>query len=160
MNGKSATWLWLGVLVLFLAGASLVGWKLWQRQKARALMAEHQRWEVSIQLPLQKAVGGEELAKLLEEQNRRLDRYEVLRPVIDDLDLVTFWGLPGPDEAMEKLKEVTEFRAGAEPGVVVFVAGDSDKEMAGKLGGAVWRYYEDMERRERYLLPSLPPPSQ
>lgn len=156
MKVKSSTLVWAVVLVLVLGLAGAGGLWFVREQRRKKFREAHQRWEVTKILPLQKTLSEEALAELLESENRRLDRYEVLRPVIDDLNLVGFWGVEGPDEAMAKLQECTEFRKGADLSSVVFFASDKDKEMAAKLGGAVWQSFESMQRRERYLLPSAP----
>lgn len=146
------------MLVVFLAGSGFVGYKLWKRQKNRALAAEMQRWEVKSVRQLSGEPSQEELAKYLEGENEKLDRYEVLRPVIEELDLITFWGVASADEAMEKLKACAEIRAGDLSTEVVFVVSDKDKEMTGKLAEAINRSYEAMRLRDSLRLPPMPPP--
>ena len=157
VKGKGAFWLWLGVLVVFLAGAAFVGYKLWKRQQYLAVAEEKQRWEVKRAMRLNVPLEGEELDKYVESENAKLDRYEVLRPVIDELDLVAFWETGDADQAMAMLKDCSEFRAGDEPGLVLFVVSDKDKAMAGRLAEEVNKSYRAMLLRER-LLPPAPPP--
>jgi hypothetical protein len=158
VKGKGALWLWVGVLVVFLAGAGFVAYKLIKRQKDRAAAAEAQRWEMRSEMKLEGELSADELDQYLASENEKLDRYEVLRPLIDELDLVTFWGVAGPEEAMAKLKDSAELRAGDTPGTVVFVVSDKDKEMTGKLGQALARSYQAMKLRDRMMLPPPPPP--
>jgi len=150
--------LWVGVLVVFLAGAGLVAYKLIKRQKDRAASAEMQRWEMKSEMKLNTELSAEELDRYLASENEKLDRYEVLRPLVDELDLVAFWGLAGPEEAMAMLKDSAELRAGETPGTVVFVVSDKDKEMTGKLGQAMARSYHAMKLRDSMRLPPPPPP--
>lgn len=150
-------WLWLAVLVMFLAGSSYVAYRLWKRQKNRALAAEMQRWELTSAMRLNAPLEGADLDKYVEIENAKLDRYEVLRPVVDELDLITFWGVADADEAMEQLKECSEFRAGDEPGLMLFVVSDKEKEMATKLAQEISEAYRSMVMRDR-LLPPPPPP--
>ena len=150
--------MWVGVLVVFLAGAGFVAYKLIKRQKDRAAAAEAQRWEMRSEMKLEGELSADELDQYLASENEKLDRYEVLRPLIDELDLVTFWGVAGAEEAMAMLKDSAELRAGDTPGTVVFVVSDKDKEMTGKLGQALARSYQAMKLRDRMMLPPPPPP--
>jgi hypothetical protein len=157
VKGKGALWLWVGVLVAFLAGSAFVGYKLWKRQQYQAAAAEKQRWEMKSAMRLTTPLEGAELDEYLEGENAKLDRYEVLRPVIDELDLITFWGVEDADEAMEMLKDSSEFRPGDEPGMVLFVVSDKDKAMTARLAEAINKSYRAMVIREK-LLPPAPPP--
>ncbi|MFC7336490.1 hypothetical protein ACFQY0_04810 [Haloferula chungangensis] len=154
MKGKGALWLWVGVLAVFLAGGAFVGYKLWKRQKNRA---EAQRWEVTRVFTLTRELNGSQLEEYLANENEKLDRYEVLRPVIDDLDLVAFWGVADADAALVMLKDSAEFRVGNEPNTILFAVSDKDKEMAGRLGQAIGRSYEALLLRDRLRLPPPPP---
>ena len=146
--------MWMGVLAVFIAGSSFVGYKLWKRQKTRA---ELQRWEVKSVMQTSADISDAQLAELLKLENEKLDRFEVLRPVIDELDLVAFWGVANADEAMVKIKESSEFRVGDEPGTIFFVVSDKDKDMAGKLAQAIGRSHQAMMTRDK-LMPPPPPP--
>ena len=158
MNPRVTFWLWTAVLGIFLLGSAGAGYLLYRRHQGRKWMQENQRWEARAELPLQQAVSDEELQSLLVKENERLDRYEVLRPVIDELDLVTFWKVSGPEEALSQLKDSSEFRAGEGGGSVVFVATDRDQDMAGRLREAVLKSYQAMVMREA-MLPPMPPES-
>lgn len=158
MKGKGVLWLWIGVLAVFLAGSSFVAYKLIKRQKGRAAAAEAQRWEIKSEMKLQGELSGDQLDSYLVSENEKLDRYEVLRPLIDEFDLVAFWGVADVDEAMVMLKDSAELRAGDTPGTIQFVVSDKDKEMTGKLARAIARSYESMRLRESMRLPPPPPP--
>jgi hypothetical protein len=157
VKGKGALWLWVGVLVVFLAGSSYVGYRLWKRQKNRAMAAEMQRWEMKTELQLNSVLNEEDLTRYLESENLKLDRYEVLRPVVDELDLVATWGVADVDEAMERLKTSSEMRAGDGPGTILFVVSDKDKEMTGKLAQSIGRSYKALLLREKLRAPTPPP---
>lgn len=146
--------MWIGVLVVFLAGSSFVAYKLYKRQKNRA---EMQRWEVKSVLRINRELSAEDLDTYLMAENEKLDRYEVLRPVVDELDLVQFWGVADSDEALERLKACAELRPGDEPGTIVFVAWDKDKEMTGKLGEAISKSYKAALLQEQLRMPAPPP---
>ncbi|MEP4078482.1 hypothetical protein [Haloferula sp.] len=157
MKGKGTLGLWIAVLVLFLAGSSFVGYKLWKRQKDRALAAEMHRWELKYVMNLSGELSEEQMAKVLETENEKVDRYEVLRPIIDELDLIAFWGVADADEAMAKLKDCTEIRAGEDMSSMLFVVSDKDKEMTAKLAQAVMRSYRSMMLRDGLRAPPPPP---
>lgn len=146
--------MWIGVLVVFLAGTSFVAYKLYMRQKTRA---EAQRWEMTSVMKINRELSSDELERYLLVENEKLDRYEVLRPIVDELDLVTFWNLSSVDEALEKLKASAELRPGDEPGTIVFVASDKDKEMTGKLGEAIGKAYKAALLQEQLRMPTPPP---
>lgn len=120
-------------------------------------MAEMQRWEIKADVPLPEGLTTEQFEAHMERQNVMLDRYEVLRPVVDELSLVTFWGVPDTGAAVAKLKESSGFREGEEAGTMWFVVADKDKEMTGLLREALGRSFDNMLRRDRFLPP--PPPA-
>ena len=152
MKGKVALLIWLAVLGLFVAGSGAVAYKIHQRKKAAAAQA----WEAKLVFPVTEGATPEQVEEAAKELDGKLDRYEVLRPVIDELDLVAFWGLADVNEAMERLKACTGARV--EGGQVVFATQDKDKEMAGRIQKQVAESYDRVERLNRYGLPALPPP--
>lgn len=145
MKGTAQIWILAGLLVAVLGAGGFVAYKLYQRQQAKKL----RQWEATHELPLSAQLEPEAMTSLLAQVNEKIDRYEVLRPVVDQLGLVEFWELEGPEEAMEKLRGATQFRAG--DGALVFFARDKDQEMAGKLRYEVIRSYQDLMRRESFL---------
>lgn len=142
-------WIWVGLLVAFVAGSAFVGYKLVKRQKAKQM----QRWEVKNEMQLSRELSEDELTAYLESENEKLDRYEVLRPVVDELELVGFWGVEDADAALEILKDCSGFRAGATADSVLFTVNDKDKEMAGRLATAIHKSYRAMLLRDQLMAP-------
>lgn len=153
MKNRVGLWIWIVVLVGFLGGSAFVGYKLWKREQIRA---EMERWEVKMVVPLPPEAQGGDLEPVLAEFNGKLQRYEVLRPVIDELDLIQRWGVAGPEEAMAQLKESVSFRDSGEPGKIHFVASDKSKELAQQIGQAVARSFDMALQRDRALPPPMP----
>lgn len=152
MKGNAGILFLTATLVIVVGLSSFVGYKLYQRHQAKKM----QRWEARGPLNLRAPLSPAELQAFLESENARIDRYEVLRPVVDQLDLVGFWQLSGPEQALEQLKTSTGFREGEEAGTVIFVASDRDQTMAGRLREEVLRSYQDVLRRESFM-PSFAP---
>ncbi len=152
MKGKLTLLIWLAILGLFVAGAGAVAYKIHKRKQAAASQA----WEAKLVFPIPPEATAEQIEAAAKELDTKLDRYEVLRPVIDDLKLVEFWGVADVNAAMELLKEATGARV--EEGKVVFASRDKDKEMAGKIQKKVAESYDRVERLSRYGLPTVPPP--
>lgn len=152
MKGKLTLIVWLGVLGLFVAGAGAVAYKMLKRKKAVA----ERVWEAKLTFQTPPGATPEQIEAFAKELDAKLDRYEVLRPVIDDLKLVEFWGAADVNAAMEILKGATGARV--ESGQVVFSSKDKDKEMAGRIQKQVAESFDRVERMNRYGLPAVPPP--
>lgn len=143
-----------GFVVLLMAGGGFVIYKLWNRQKVRAAA---QRWEVRLPLNLNRELEPGELETFLKDYNEKLDRYEVMKPVVDELDLVAVWGVADEGTAIESLKGFTNFKDVGGASQVMLVVSDKDQELARKLGPVVGKYFDDMIRREQFLAPPSPP---
>lgn len=146
MKGRAQIWILSGLLVVILAVGVFGAYKLYKRHQAKAL----RQWEATHEVPLGRSLEASAMEELLAKENAKLDRYEVLRPVVEQLQLVEFWGVDGPEEALEKLRGATQFRGGGDS-AVVFFARDKDQAMAGKLRHEVFRSYQDFMRRESFM---------
>jgi hypothetical protein len=116
-------------------GAVLVGWelvakpgplrKVWWKIKG----VEPWVFEARLAIPLQAAIDEEQLAN----ENRLLDKREILLPVIKDLKLVEAWELDGEWAAVERLASQSDFRMGENELQLLLAVWDEDKELAGRI---------------------------
>ena len=141
------------LVVGFLGVSSLIGYKWYKRHQAKKL----EKWEFKAELNIKQDLSEEQLAKMLADYNVKLDKEEVLRPVVEDLRMAAFWGMPNDGAAIEMMRQASEFRSGEREGTIIFVVSDKDKEMAGRMASAIGEKFDDYLRRERFDLP-VPPP--
>lgn len=152
MNSKKLSlWISLLALVAVLAGVGFVGYKLWKRKENREA---NRRYQVTTVINLNPNLNAEQLDAAVEQLDERLDRYEVLRPVVKELELVSFWEVADADAALEKLRKNSNVTL--KNGEVLFQVVDKDKEMAGEILQEVARSFERSRRLEKRL---EPPPS-
>ncbi len=138
-------WLWLGVLALMLLGSGAIGYKLYRRAQAKKLM----QWEGKMVLATPEGMPVEKLAEWAGEMDARMDRDEVVRPVVEELQLVSRWQLPDEPAAMERLK--TSTRIIVENNQIVFAVRDKDKELITGLQKSLGQSYDRVVKAEQGL---------
>jgi hypothetical protein len=121
---------WLYALVaVCLCGVLGVGTLWGYRQYKRK---RDQLWEASGSLPLARPLGDVEMKKFLEEENKVLDKEEILLPVVRQLGLVAAFHVANEAEAVARLRERSEVRKGSSA-VVVLVFRDRDRDLAARV---------------------------
>lgn len=138
---------WVAVLVLVVLGMAGAGYKLYRMKQAKAA----QVWQSELPLPIPEGLessGYEDFAKSMEEG---FERYEVIRPVIEELGLIAHWQAADMDAALARIKEATEVQV--KDGTVVLITRDKDKETAGKLQMALRQSFDRVNLQQRYGLP-------
>lgn len=140
-------------LVVLIAGGLWVAKKLHQRKIMRDYIAENPRWELVHRFEITRDLDDAEMEEAAVDLEDRITRYEVLRPVVSELDLIAAWEVADADAAMGQLESLMDVRAG--DGEIELALQDSDKDRLAEIMRALLTSFR---RSQGMSFPPPPPP--
>ncbi|GAA5481751.1 hypothetical protein [Haloferula sargassicola] len=143
MNQKAVVAIWMSILAVMVLGAGAVGYKVYKRMQAKKMM----QWEGKMALNAPEQLTDEQLVEWAAEMDKRMDREGVVKPVIEELNLVATWQVPDEAAAMDRLKSSTKIVV--EDGKLIFSVRDRDKDLIPQLQKSLGQSYDRALKAER-----------
>jgi hypothetical protein len=140
-------------LVVLIAGGLWVAKKLYDRKVMRDYIAANPRWELVHRFEITRDLSDTEMEEAAVDLKDRITRYEVLRPVVSELDLIAAWEVADADAAMGQLESSMDVRAG--DGEILLALQDSDKE---RLAETMRSLLTSFRRSQQMSFLPPPPP--